>query len=145
MGDIGKKMLAGKRRTTYERQWGTSIFGYATSKDTGWSVGPTISEEEVLRQLKTFTWITLGGFAPSHPSACIICYITLHRLLRSYNHKVWPRLFKQIEQGDLTVKLDIKSNNEIGQIATGLNSMVQKIQGMHKWSATGANPEPVVE
>ncbi|MGE6573525.1 methyl-accepting chemotaxis protein [Paenibacillus xylanexedens] len=129
MGDIGKKMLAGENGVQLMNDNGERRYiGYATSKDTGWSVGLTISEEEVLAELKTFTWITLGGFAAATLLLVIICYITLRRLLRSI-----PQLLakiKQIEQGDLTVKLDIKSNNEIGQIATGLNSMVQKIQGM---------------
>lgn len=129
IGDIGKKMLAGENGVQLMNDNGERRYiGYATSKDTGWSVGLTISEEEVLAELKTFTWITLGGFAAATLLLVIICYITLRRLLRSI-----PQLLakiKQIEQGDLTVKLDIKSNNEIGQIATGLNSMVQKIQGM---------------
>ncbi|CAM4401435.1 methyl-accepting chemotaxis protein [Paenibacillus xylanexedens] len=129
MGDIGKKMLAGENGVQLMNDNGERRYiGYATSKDTGWSVGLTISEEEVLSELKTFTWITLGGFAAATLLLVIICYITLRRLLRSI-----PQLLakiNQIEQGDLTVKLDIKSNNEIGQIATGLNSMVQKIQGM---------------
>lgn len=129
MGDIGKKMLAGENGVQLMNDNGERRYiGFATSKDTGWSVGLTISEEEVLAELKTFTWITLGGFAAATLLLVIICYITLRRLLRSI-----PQLLakiKQIEQGDLTVQLDIKSNNEIGQIATGLNSMVQKIQGM---------------
>ncbi|WP_206105774.1 methyl-accepting chemotaxis protein [Paenibacillus amylolyticus] len=129
MGNIGKKMLAGENGVQLMNDNGERRYiGYATSKDTGWSVGLTISEEEVLAELKTFTWITLGGFAAATLLLVIICYITLRRLLRSI-----PQLLakiKQIEQGDLTVQLDIKSNNEIGQIATGLNSMVQKIQVM---------------
>ncbi|MFX3646695.1 MAG: methyl-accepting chemotaxis protein [Paenibacillus sp.] len=129
MGEIGKKMLAGESGVQLMNDNGERRYiGYATSKDTGWSVGLTISEEEVLAELKTFTWITLGGFAAATLLLVIICYITLRRLLRSI-----PQLLakiKQIEQGDLTVKLDIKSTNEIGQIATGLNSMVQKIQSM---------------
>jgi len=129
MGEIGKKMLAGENGVQLMNDNGERRYiGYATSEDTGWSVGLTISEEEVLAELKTFTWITLGGFAAATLLLVIICYITLRRLLRSI-----PQLLakiKQIEQGDLTVKLDIKSTNEIGQIATGLNSMVQKIQSM---------------
>ncbi|MCP1185916.1 methyl-accepting chemotaxis protein [Paenibacillus sp. 1781tsa1] len=129
MGEIGKKMLAGENGIQLMNDNGERRYiGYATSKDTGWSVGLTITEKEVLGELKTFTWITLGGFAAATLLLVIICYITLRRLLRSI-----PQLLakiKQIEQGDLTVILDIKSNNEIGQIATGLNSMVQKIQVM---------------
>lgn len=35
--------------------------GYATSKDTGWSVGLTISEREVLSELKSSPGLLLAG------------------------------------------------------------------------------------
>lgn len=131
MGEVGKKMIAGESGIQLINDNGERRYvGYATSKDTGWSVGLTITEKEVLAELRTFTWITLGGFAAAAILLVIISYITLRRLLRTI-----PQLLskiKQIEQGDLTVELDIKSNNEIGQIATGLNSMVKKIQDMLK-------------
>lgn len=131
MGEVGKKMIAGESGIQLINDNGERRYvGYATSKDTGWSVGLTITEKEVLAELRTFTWITLGGFAAAAILLVIISYITLRRLLRTI-----PQLLskiKQIEQGDLTVELNIKSNNEIGQIATGLNSMVQKIQDMLK-------------
>ncbi|MEK3824707.1 MULTISPECIES: methyl-accepting chemotaxis protein [Paenibacillus] len=131
MGEVGKKMIAGESGIQLINDNGERRYvGYATSKDTGWSVGLTITEKEVLAELRTFTWITLGGFAAAAILLVIISYITLRRLLRTI-----PQLLskiKQIEQGDLTVELEIKSNNEIGQIATGLNSMVKKIQDMLK-------------
>ncbi|WP_145332362.1 methyl-accepting chemotaxis protein [Paenibacillus xylanexedens] len=129
MGEVGKKMIAGESGIQLMNDNGERRYiGYATSKDTGWSVGLTISEKEVLSELRTFTWLTLGGFTAAAILLVIISYITLRRLLRTI-----PQLLskiKQIEQGDLTVELDIRSNNEIGQIANGLNSMVKKIQGM---------------
>ncbi len=129
LGEIGKKMLAGESGIQlYNDNGERRYIGYATSKDTGWSVGLTISEKEVLAELRTFTGITLGAFAAAAILLVIICYITLRYLLRAI-----PQLLskiKLIEQGDLTVHLDAKSNNEIGQIALGLNTMVQKIQGM---------------
>ncbi|WP_340013931.1 methyl-accepting chemotaxis protein [Paenibacillus sp. FSL K6-1318] len=138
IGDIGKKMIAGESGVQLINDNGERRYiGYATSKDTGWSVGLTISEKEVLAELKTFTWITLGGFAVATILLVIISYITLRYLLRAI-----PQLLakiKLIEQGDLTVQLDAKSNNEIGQIAQGLNSMVQKIQGMLQMVGSSAH------
>ncbi|WP_339166690.1 methyl-accepting chemotaxis protein [Paenibacillus sp. FSL R5-0341] len=138
IGDIGKKMIAGESGVQLINDNGERRYiGYATSKDTGWSVGLTISEKEVLAELKTFTWITLGGFAVATILLVIISYITLRYLLRAI-----PQLLakiKLIEQGDLTVELDAKSNNEIGQIAQGLNSMVQKIQGMLQMVGSSAH------
>ncbi|WP_338554242.1 methyl-accepting chemotaxis protein [Paenibacillus sp. KS-LC4] len=129
LGQIGQKMIAGESGIQlYNDNGERRYIGYATSKDTGWSVGLTISEKEVLAELRTFTWITLGAFAAATLLLVVICYITLRYLLRAI-----PQLLskiKSIEQGDLTVQLDAKSNNEIGQIANGLNTMVQKIQGM---------------
>ncbi|MGR6545148.1 methyl-accepting chemotaxis protein [Paenibacillus tundrae] len=130
LGEIGKKMITGESGVELitddkgERRY----IGYATSKDTGWAVGLTISEKEVLEELTTFTWITLGGFAVATILLVIICYFTLRYLLRAI-----PQLLgkiKLIEQGDLTIQLDAQANNEIGQISRGVNTMVQKIQGM---------------
>ncbi|WP_405153463.1 methyl-accepting chemotaxis protein [Paenibacillus sp. FSL K6-0108] len=129
LGEIGKKMVAGESGVQLIDDHGERRYiGYATSKDTGWSVGLTISEDEVLSELKSFTWITLGGFAAAAILLVLICYVTLRYLLRSI-----PKLLakiKLIENGDLTVSLDTRSNNEIGQISQGIHHMVQKIQGM---------------
>ena len=129
-GDMGKsvKMMAGESGIELMNDNGERRYiGYATSKDTGWSVGLTITEKKCYQSLEHSHGL-LGGFAAATILLVIISYITLRRLLR-----IIPQLLgkiKQIEQGDLTVKLDIQSNNEVGQIATGLNSMVQKIQDM---------------
>lgn len=129
LGEIGKKMIAGESGVQLIHDNGERRYiGYATSKDTGWSVGLTISEQEVLTELKTFTWITIGGFATAAILLVVICYITLRYLLRSIP-KVLAKI-KLIENGDLTVQFDTDSNNEIGQISQRIHNMTQKIQGM---------------
>ncbi|GGF67455.1 methyl-accepting chemotaxis protein [Paenibacillus albidus] len=129
LGEIGKKMIGGESGVELINDNGERRYiGYATSTDTGWSVGLTISEQEALSDLKAFTWITLGGFAAATILLVLICYMTLRYLLRSI-----PKLLtkiKRIEDGDLTVQFDADSSNEIGQIAQGIHTMVQKIQGM---------------
>ncbi|WNS45561.1 methyl-accepting chemotaxis protein [Paenibacillus sp. MMS20-IR301] len=129
LGTIGKKMVNGDSGVQLIHDNGEPRYiGYATSKDTGWSVGLTITQQEALSELQSFTKITVGGFAAAALLLVLICYITLRYLLRSI-----PRLLsaiKQIENGDLTVQLSEHSGNEIGQIAQGISAMVQKIQGM---------------
>ncbi|MFC9709407.1 methyl-accepting chemotaxis protein [Paenibacillus sp. NPDC056933] len=129
LGDIGKKMIAGQSGVQLINDNGERRYiGYATSKDTGWSVGLTISEKEVMDELQTFTTITLGGFIIAAIVLVAMAYITLRYLLRSI-----PKLLekiKLIENGDLTVPFDTKSNNEIGQISQGIYHMVQNIQRM---------------
>lgn len=102
--------------------------GYATSMDTGWSVGLTITRQEALSELTSFTRTTITGFAVAALILVFICYLTLRYLLRSI-----PKLLAAIQRiadGDLTVQLNDASRNEIGQIAHGIAGMVQKIQSM---------------
>ncbi|MHA7966944.1 methyl-accepting chemotaxis protein [Paenibacillus sp. CAU 1782] len=138
LGKIGQKMLNGQSGVELMQDNGERRYiGYATSEDTGWSVGLTISEKEVLEQLKGMTQITLISFAAATLLLVAGCYVTLRYLLRSI-----PKLLgkmKLIEQGDLTVSFDVKSNNEIGQISRGMSNMVQKINGMIGMVADSAN------
>ncbi|WP_342477898.1 methyl-accepting chemotaxis protein [Paenibacillus sp. FSL H7-0350] len=129
LGAIGKKMINGESGVSLIDDNGDPRYiGYATSKDTGWSVGLTITRQEALSELTSFTRTTITGFAAAALVLVFICYLTLRYLLRSI-----PKLLaaiKRIADGDLTVQLSDTSRNEIGQIAHGIAGMVQKIQGM---------------
>lgn len=129
LGAIGKKMINGESGVSLIDDNGDPRYiGYATSKDTGWSVGLTITRQEALSELTSFTRTTITGFAVAAFVLVFICYLTLRYLLRSI-----PKLLaaiKRIADGDLTVQLSDASTGEIGQIAHGIAGMVQKIQGM---------------
>jgi methyl-accepting chemotaxis protein len=138
LGKIGQKMVDGQSGVELMQDNGERRYiGYATSEDTGWSVGLTISENEILEQLKGMTQMTLISFIAATLLLVACCYVTLRYLLRSI-----PKLLgkiKLIEQGDLTVSFDVKSANEIGQISRGMSNMVQKINGMIGMVADSAN------
>ncbi|WP_342481804.1 methyl-accepting chemotaxis protein [Paenibacillus sp. FSL L8-0340] len=137
LGGIGKKMIAGESGVQLIDDNGESRYiGYAISKDTGWSVGLTITEREVLSELKKFTWVTLGGFTAAAILLVLFSYLTLRYLLRSI--PILLTKIKRVENGDLTVQFDAHSNNEIGQISNGIFNMVQKIQGMLQMVGTSA-------
>ncbi|REE80195.1 methyl-accepting chemotaxis sensory transducer with Cache sensor [Paenibacillus taihuensis] len=129
MGEIGKKMVAGESGLQLIDDNGVKRYvGYATSKETGWSVGLTITEKEAMGEFNSVTDLTIGGFVVSLIVLVLITYITLRYMLRNI-----PQLLaklKLIENGDLTVQFDLKSKNEIGQISEGLASMVQQIYKM---------------
>lgn len=129
LGLIGTKMINGDTGVELINDNGEARYiGYATSEDTGWSVGLTITQQEALSELKSFTRSTIAGFSAAALLLVLISYVTLRYLLRSI-----PRLLttiKRIEDGDLTVQFKENSSNEIGQIAQGISSMVQRIQGM---------------
>lgn len=61
LGAIGKKMMAGESGVQLIDDNGESRYiGYAISKDTGWSVGLTITEREVLSELKSSPGLRLA-------------------------------------------------------------------------------------
>lgn len=61
LGAIGKKMIAGESGVQLIDDNGESRYiGYAISKDTGWSVGLTITEREVLSELKSSPGLRLA-------------------------------------------------------------------------------------
>ncbi|MGN7763809.1 methyl-accepting chemotaxis protein [Paenibacillus sp. 22594] len=129
LGRIGKKMLAGESGVELINDNGESRYiGYATSKDTGWSVGLTITKREVLSELVNFTWLTIIGFTAAAFLLILFSYITLRYLLRSI--PILLTKIKRVENGDLTVQFDANSKNEIGQISIGIFNMVRKIQNM---------------
>ncbi|OKP98087.1 methyl-accepting chemotaxis protein [Paenibacillus sp. P46E] len=129
LGRIGKKMLAGESGVELINDNGESRYiGYATSKDTGWSVGLTITKHEVLSELVKFTWLTIIGFTAAAFLLILFSYITLRYLLRSI--PILLAKIKRVENGDLTVEFDANSKNEIGQISIGIFNMVRKIQNM---------------
>ncbi|MFC5528682.1 methyl-accepting chemotaxis protein [Cohnella yongneupensis] len=129
LGAVAKKMVEGQSGLQLINDNGVNRYiGYATSKDTGWSVGLTITQKEVMSDLKTFTILTVSGFSISVLFLVIITYWALRYILRSI-----PQLLaklKLIENGDLTVQFDSSSGNEIGQIAQGIRSMVQQVYNM---------------
>lgn len=129
LGEIGQKLMAGESGVELIDDNGESRYiGYASTKDTGWSVGLTITEKEALEELRTLTGVTLGAFIAATLLLVLISYATLRYLLKTI-----PRLLskiKQIEKGDLTVEFENRSANEIGQISQGMANMVHNIKGM---------------
>ncbi|AZN42492.1 methyl-accepting chemotaxis protein [Paenibacillus albus] len=129
LGEVAKKMVAGESGLALINDNGVKRYiGYAMSKETGWSVGLTVTQKEVMSGLKSFSVLTLAGFTISLIFLVAITYWALRYILRSI--PVVLAKLKQIENGDLTVQFDVNSNNEIGKIASGVQSMVQQVYQM---------------
>ncbi|MBW5448289.1 HAMP domain-containing protein [Cohnella sp. CFH 77786] len=127
LGEVAKKMTAGGSGVQLINDNGVKRYiGYATSKVTGWSVGLTITEKEAFAELNTFKLTAFSGFAASLVLLVLASYLTLRYMLRSIPHLLTN--LKRIENGDLTVKVDMDAKQEIGQISQAIRSMLHQIR-----------------
>lgn len=135
LGNIGKKMIEGKKGLNLslvkDRE---EYIGYSPVPTTNWSVATAIPKKEALSSLDTFSLTILLLFGIACILLIIIVFILLKYLLRALP-QVTNRM-KLLAAGDLSqVELEIKSNDEIGQLVESMNKMNQKVRGLlHKIS-----------
>lgn len=97
-------------------------FAYVPVPATGWSVGAALEASETTDKVDEFIWINLAMFAISLLVLMAAVYITIKRVLKKV--PVLLDGMSTLAKGDLTRKVDIKSKDEIGQIATAYNLIV---------------------
>jgi len=129
LGEIGKKMINGENGTDeYKYNKEGKFFSYAPVTINGWSVGTNITKKEVLKGLVQLNIIMFIAFATGLVLLLIIAFLIIRYLLKEI-----PTLLdviKRIAQGDLTVRAEIKSKDEIGQISSSINTMADELQGL---------------
>ncbi|NMM65947.1 methyl-accepting chemotaxis protein [Clostridium sp. P21] len=123
----GKEILEKKKgEITFNDSNGKNRLYYASDNDTGWTVGLIISEKELFSPL-TVLMLNLIKII-----AVIFIIIILVAVFYSkyITDKIKPvsELSKVIADGDLTQKLEIKSEDELGQMGKHLNDMVSNLK-----------------
>ncbi|WP_312098866.1 methyl-accepting chemotaxis protein [Niallia sp.] len=102
----------------------------STIKETGWKVVSVTADSVISSKLKGIKWIGItvgvGGFI----LAAIIAYL-ISKMILNYLRK-FNEVTEKASYGDLTVSLNIKSNDEIGEFATNYNKMLENIRNMTK-------------
>ncbi len=101
---------------------------YATLDKLGWKIG-LVYDEKNINQTATdlrnsmliVTFITLILFF-------IILYIVIRHMMNPLEKL--NGLMNQIADGDLTVHSDVESNDEIGQLSSNFNRMVESVNGI---------------
>lgn len=99
---------------------------YATIESNDWKVIKTISTdylyEEINRMQKYFL---IGGVIYG---LVIILFMILFSIRYTEPMMNMMGVIKKVEQGDLTARTDVKSNDEIGVLGDSLNNMIEEIQ-----------------
>lgn len=128
-GDIGKiagKMTAGENGLETAKIDGEAYYmGYEPVESAGWSVATTVKQDEVFAPLKSMTYKLIIFFSIAVIILVSITYFLSRHMLK--NIPVMSEMINKISAGDLTQRLDIHSNDELGQVSNDLNVMLDNL------------------
>ncbi|WZL71966.1 methyl-accepting chemotaxis protein [Clostridiaceae bacterium 35-E11] len=127
MGQIGKSMIRGESGVkTYSYNGQTKYVAYMPIGINGWSVAMTIPEEYVVDKVSGIRKIVLLIYGLSCIGLAIGIFLLTKKILKNV-----PAILDgltAVAEGDLLVALNISSNDEIGEISSKFNVMVQNMK-----------------
>ncbi|SHI64127.1 methyl-accepting chemotaxis sensory transducer with Cache sensor [Clostridium cavendishii DSM 21758] len=138
-GEIGKKMISGENGVATCTINNSDVYAaYAPVKSNGWSVATVITKSEVQKQLVTFNTILITTYVIGLGLLIVALFFVTRKILKDI-----PKLLeviKKVAGGDLTSKVDVNSEDEIGQIAEAINDMNNNLNNIvGKISANSQN------
>lgn len=120
---IGKKMVNGESGVgTYDYKGDDKILAYSPVNFTGWSIGMTTFYSEVTGELSSLgrSIITIGIIVVL--VLAVLIFLLVSKSVQPA--KEMAEVTKKVAAGDLSVKVDIKSKDEIGVLALNFNNMI---------------------
>jgi len=128
---LGEKMLTDKKgKGTFTDDNGIQKVYYSTIEDTEWIIAVCIPEEEVYLQINS-----LRNKISVIIVVAIVIVVLFILFFANYigkNIKKVNAFAMKIANGDLTEKLELKSNDELGEMSKYLNKMTENIHSIVK-------------
>ncbi|HHV62671.1 MAG TPA: HAMP domain-containing protein [Firmicutes bacterium] len=129
LADIVSRMAGGEEgigRYTFEGV--ENIVAYAPIKTTGWSIAVTAPKAEVLERVASLKWAVLVISVIIILVALVLTFVIAGTI--SSPVKAAADMLKDIAQGegDLTRRLKVSTNDEVGELANWFNIFIGKLQ-----------------
>ncbi len=131
LGEIGRHMILGNTGIgSYKYNSKSHITSYSPLKSNNWSLGVTVDEDVAMKQVNRTTnqsiiMVLIG---------ILIIGVVLYNIIKN-SLKPIPKLLETmhlISSGNLTSRVKLTSNDEIGEIANALNQMLDNQQSIIK-------------
>ncbi len=100
------------------------------SSDVVWGMVVKIDQEEAFAQLRQSNYFILLLGISGCMLVMLLTGVLSGRLARPLD--LLHQAAKRVEAGDLTVRTEIRTNDEVGALAASFNGMVAQIQGWHE-------------
>lgn len=128
---LGEKMLSAKSgKGTFTDDHGLQEVYYSTMEDTEWIIAVCIPEEEVYLQINSLR--NKIGIIIVFAIVIVVLFILFFANYIGKNIKKVNAFAMKIANGDLTEKLELKSNDELGEMSNHLNKMTENIHAIVK-------------
>lgn len=99
---------------------------YSTIENNGWKIIKTISTDYLYEEInKIQKYFIVGGLIYTF---VIILYILVLSFRYTEPMMRMKNVIKRVEQGDLTARTDVHTNDEVGQLGHSLNNMIAEMQ-----------------
>lgn len=123
--DISMEVFYNAANTAKTYQDRNYIMTYGTSRNTDWKIAFFVSKKELFQKL-SFIWKV---FVINMVLALILAIIISRKFFRIIiiNFKRLLDGMEKVKTGNLTTKVEIETNDEIGQLITEFNDMVKQI------------------
>ena len=101
---------------------------YTTNKLTGWKIGGTMFTDEITDAAQPVFNMAAIVLAAAIVLGGILVYFIVRAISKPLNQLVSSA--KSISNGDLTQKIDVRSNDELGQLGTSFNEMAESLRSL---------------
>ena len=139
MKEFSSLMLSGKHGVhQYIFQGIGKTAGYAPLSQTNWFISATLNTEELLETSASIRSLTLLVTGVAVVVAVILIFFAANAIVRPINSTIVG--LKDIAQGegDLTMRLQVSSRDEIKEMADWFNTFIEKLQGIIKQIAANS-------
>lgn len=103
-----------------------SVAIYSTIDKQGWKLVKTIPTESLYKELSKYqVYIAIGGLVYG---VLIMLFMIIFSIRYTEPMIKMKETMEKVELGDLSVRTDVESNDEVGQLGTSLNNMIINMQ-----------------
>jgi diguanylate cyclase (GGDEF)-like protein len=133
---------SGFDRLSYEDT--SYLTGFSRVAETSWTFYISVSEKKALEPLHRLTYILVVGLMTTLIISAITAWIFIRRLTNPIESL--DKLMSEGASGNLNIRFESKTNDEIGRLGESFNRMMDKIKSLTQYDAlTGLLNQHVLE
>ncbi|MCP4745269.1 MAG: methyl-accepting chemotaxis protein [Desulfobacteraceae bacterium] len=140
MTSIINKMMAGETgMEPYNFEGLDKVAGFAPVGINGWSIGATQQASEFLAASNTIRNTNILVIVLAGLITAVIVFLAARSIVKPINNAVIGLQDIAQGEGDLTMRLQVTSQDEVGELARWFNVFIEKLQGIIKQIGQGVD------